>query len=225
MNAAAFTLVESLGRTSLWLFAATIAATLVLRVARVRSPAVHRAAWVAALAVGWTFLRWPLGVPWYDAASPANVAVIEMPRELAPTTHSEPIIELAPGGGPVAPVPTLLDNHDALSPHEMMPPESLAMPSAMPAPASAEPVDRPPAWQVDWAIAVAALWLLGVMAIVGRWALGYMRFVRAIGRIPPADDRWSQAWARLAAEAGVRRPAGLRIARAGAARLPRRGTL
>ena len=214
MNTAAFTFIEALGRTSLWLAAAALAAALVLRLARVRSPAVHRAAWLAALIVGWTFLRWPLGLPWYEPAPPASMAAVETPR-VSPAASLDPIIELAPGGMMADPQPAPFDGHDAALPLAVMPLEPIASPGSL-APAAGDPnADRAADWHFDWrtdgAVALAALWLLGVIVIVARWVFGYARFVRHVRRIAVAEDRWSEAWRRITAEAGVRRPAGLRF--------------
>ena len=56
-------LLETLARTTLWLTGCGLLAWLVLRVARPSGPAVHRAAWLLVLVVGWTFVRLPLTVP------------------------------------------------------------------------------------------------------------------------------------------------------------------
>ena len=61
--------VAQLLRTTLMLAAAAAAVGVLLRVARVSSPAVHRAGCVLVLVIGWSFLRVPLVVPWYQPAA------------------------------------------------------------------------------------------------------------------------------------------------------------
>ncbi|HLA84977.1 MAG TPA: polysaccharide biosynthesis/export family protein [Thermoguttaceae bacterium] len=78
-----------LGRTTLYLTAAAAMAALALRLARVRSPRVHRAAWCFVLLVGWLFVRMPVAVPWYeptaDRSEIASASTSKKSQDIEPT--------------------------------------------------------------------------------------------------------------------------------------------
>ncbi len=106
MNAAAILLLESLGRTTLWLATAGVLAGVLLRLVRSEWPTAHRVAWLLVLVIGWTFLRLPVAVPWYDAelGEPSDVEVAAVETTLA----APPVIDLAPAAAePILPSPVV----------------------------------------------------------------------------------------------------------------------
>ncbi|HEY4313143.1 MAG TPA: M56 family metallopeptidase [Pirellulales bacterium] len=99
-------LLLNLGRTTLTLAVAVLLIGLLLRAARVSAPSVHRAGCLLALAVGWTFLQWPVHVPWYDAAGivdddPSEV-VAAIDTEFIPSTADPTNDVIAPPANDVS---------------------------------------------------------------------------------------------------------------------------
>ncbi|HVA47739.1 MAG TPA: M56 family metallopeptidase [Pirellulales bacterium] len=179
MNQAATMLLYALARTSVCLAVAAIVAFLLLRGLRCRSPAVHRAAWCMVLLTGWLFVRATVTIPWYEAPPLA--------RQMFPSPASE-VLEVAPSGDPV--------------------------PSAIgsdPVPLGDLPVkiDEPrdiAGTALSWPIALAAVWLLGGVAIVAWWSIGYLRFVRQLPFGLPLTEEWQAEWREALAECAVRHP-------------------
>jgi beta-lactamase regulating signal transducer with metallopeptidase domain/multidrug resistance efflux pump len=188
MNDMAMGILIALGRTTLLLAAAGVATSLVLRLARPQWPIAHRAAWLAVLVVGWTFLRVPLEVAVYEAprVEPArNVAVVPLERARVDlsTQLRAPAIELAASTEPAAQA-------------------TLPIVSAT----ERELVEsKPEPWAVDWRLAIVAAWLGGIVVLVAVWMVGYARFVRALASRQPGEDPWQAEWRDLVAAHGVRR--------------------
>ncbi|HVU44290.1 MAG TPA: M56 family metallopeptidase [Xanthobacteraceae bacterium] len=81
-------------RTTLALAVAVLLTGSLLRLTRVTSPVVHRVGCILALAVGWSFLQWPVRVPWYEP--PAAAAPDDMASSAA---DPEPVSFAASGAG------------------------------------------------------------------------------------------------------------------------------
>ena len=122
MSVDATLLLTALGRTTVLLAAAGIATALILKLSRAQWPAIHRLGWLLTLLVGWTFLRFPVAVPWYETPVEVDLAV-------------EPLVEVAP-----------LEPADAAGIIELAPPAPLAEPFQLPLPVAAPlaPVPQPP---------------------------------------------------------------------------------
>ncbi len=88
-------LLLNLGRTTLTLTIAVLLIGILLRLARVTAPSVHRYGCVLALAVGWSLLQWPVHVPWYE---PANVGQNDASAEMAADDASESTLSTPPAG-------------------------------------------------------------------------------------------------------------------------------
>ncbi|MEX2114990.1 MAG: M56 family metallopeptidase [Pirellulales bacterium] len=224
MNDAAGLLLESLGRTTLWLAAAGMMATLLLKLLRSQWPTAHRIAWLLVLLVGWTFVRLPVSVPWY-APQPTAPPTIEPPAataseitapEIAAPVIAAPvfdlaveeppaIIELAPELATAAPplaVPSIAADPLVLDTATSLPLSTpLEMPPAAVVPASAQPARI----TIHWPAALIAGWILGMTLLASAWLLGYVRFVRLLRDRQPADDDSQTAWRQLLASAGVQR--------------------
>jgi beta-lactamase regulating signal transducer with metallopeptidase domain len=189
MSAIALTILFELGRTTLCLAAAGTCAFLVLRLARVSSPTVHRALWCAALVAGWTFTRLPIDVPWY----PAETIVLD---DLAPPPPAEiHALELAPEPASVADLPA----------PPMLP---ATPPPAIPA-VAAQPSFQLPAWP----ILLLSTWAAGIVALVAVWVIGYARFAWRLRTTAEVDPGWAGDWTAILSAADVRRPIPLRVTR------------
>lgn len=178
-------LLWSLGRTTLWLAVAAIVTTLVLRVARPSWPAAHRFAWLVVLLVGWSFVRLPLTVPWYEARLPEPTAVVEL-------ASSELLVDRELPSADIAPVLT---------------PPSDEVLSTAPAAIANAPVAQPPVAtkKIDWPLVLLGAWALGGAALVVVWGVGYVIFVRSLSARVPVDEVHQAEWHELLAAAGVRR--------------------
>ena len=60
MSPLATSMLEELGRTTMWLTLAGASAALLLKLARIRSPGLHRIAWCVTLLVGCFLVRLPI---------------------------------------------------------------------------------------------------------------------------------------------------------------------
>ena len=187
MNDVASLLLWSLGRTTIWLVAAALVTTFVLRVARPSWPAAHRLAWLVVLLVGWSFIRLPLTVPWYEAQRLEPTATVE----LAPN-------ELTPGE-------LLVDREPPVEAIELAPPSD-NVPAILPAAIANAPVVQPPVATngIDWPLVLLGAWALGGAALVVAWGVGYMMFVRSLAGRVPVDEVHQAEWHELLAAAGVR---------------------
>ncbi len=199
----ATSLLEVLGRTTLWLAMVALLTGIVLRFARPSWPLAQRAAWLLVLLVGWTFLRFPLDLPWYEAerVAPASISAHAAFAEQAPA-ESIAVIEL--NTLVAAPIESAVAAKSAAVAEPLGPAEV--------ANASGQEIQRPletPAWSAVWkpraAMALLAAWLLGVVVLPAVWLVGYVRFLRSLESRVPADDFWASEWQALLAEAGVRR--------------------
>jgi beta-lactamase regulating signal transducer with metallopeptidase domain len=200
-------LLEVLGRTTLWLSVVALLTGIVLRFARPSWPLAHRAAWLLVLLVGWTFLRLPLDLPWYEAQRSAPVLIARTlplaesaPTEQAPAESVE-VIELHT---PVAAPSESAVGGTSATVTEPADPVELASASG---PEIQRPVETLP-WSTVWkqraAIALLSAWLLGIVVLLTAWLVGYVRFLRLLRSRVAADERWASEWQALLAEAGVR---------------------
>jgi beta-lactamase regulating signal transducer with metallopeptidase domain len=185
MNDVASLLLWSLGRTTLWLAVAALVTTLLLRIARPSWPSAHRLAWLVVLLVGWSFIRLPLTVPWYEAQLPERAATVE----LAP---SELVVD---GELPVVDIVTT-----AAQPSD----ETVA---TAPAAITRRPVAQLPATtnRIDWPLVLLGAWALGGAALVAAWGVGYVLFVRSLAARVPVGEVHQAEWHELLAAAGMRR--------------------
>ena len=209
MNTAATLLVENLGRTTLALALAGVLAAIVLRLVRSQWPTAHRLAWLLVLLVGWSFVRLPVTVPWYEA-EPAAPAVVELAAAdviagnlvAADLIATEPpVIDLAQSApSPAAP----------LAAESSIPPQiPTALPSLPPQPAIVPAVQQTLPEHarhdaLDWPTIVVAAWILGMSLCAAAWLVGYLRFVRLLHERQPADDDSAAVWRELLVAAGVR---------------------
>lgn len=195
MSQLAESLLWELARTTLWLAAAGVLAFLVLRLARVTSPTLHRACWVVVLLVGWSLTRVPLEVPWYPAELPAaapfepDVADVEMYEpafaHLPPAAPATPFSLDAPVAAPIAAPP-------------IEPPEV--------------PANEAPVWSLpSWPQLAILTWIVGMLALVGASLAGYLWFVLRLPRGLGAEDTWKEEWRALQSEQRVKRPIPLRV--------------
>jgi beta-lactamase regulating signal transducer with metallopeptidase domain len=175
-------LLTALGRTTLWLTALAVVIALVLRIARPSSPTAHRVAWVLVLLVGWTFVRVPLAVPWYEVVSVEPAAFEQSVPAMLPAVIQNETLEL-PETEPAATVATT--------------------PSPLDPPAIAEPL--PTTWRFDWPLAALTAWALGIVALLAAWLVGYARFLRSLESRVAADEVYQAQWRELLTAAGVRK--------------------
>jgi beta-lactamase regulating signal transducer with metallopeptidase domain len=190
MNNATTDLLWAIGRTTLWLSAAGVVTAAALRLARANWPAAHRFGWLLVLLVGWAFLRLNVAVPWYDPAPPIDV------------TAEVPLNDLAVASEMVTTVWPTEWSADSFTLQPLPGPESVAV--------VAEPVVKPVIAQ-NWPIAVASVWLLGMIALVVAWCVGYTRFVRGLPKRREGDAGWQEQWSTVLGEAGMRRRIPLRV--------------
>lgn len=185
MNDVASLLLWSLGRTTLWLAVAALVTTLVLRVARPSWPAAHRFAWLAVLLVGWTFIRLPLAVPWYEAMLPEPAATVELAPAEEFVDRQLPVVDIPPATAqPTAEIASTT-------------PAAIAS-----GPEIQTPVENP---EIDWPLALLGAWALGGAALVVAWVVGYVLFVRSLAARVPVDEVYQAEWHELLAAAGVQR--------------------
>jgi beta-lactamase regulating signal transducer with metallopeptidase domain len=183
MNDVASLLLVALGRTTLWLAAAALVTTLVLRVARPSWPAAHRFAWLAVLLVGWSFIRLPLTVPWYEAQQPEPTATVELaPAELF-VDRQLPAVDMAT---------TTAEPSDEV--------QATAPAAITPGPVAQLPVATK---RIDWPLVLLSAWALGGAALVVAWAVGYVIFVRSLSARVAVGEVHQAEWHELLAAAGV----------------------
>jgi|GEM_PF-2968461 len=191
-------LLVELARTTLLVAVLGVAAWLVLRLARVRSPVLHRVCCVMVLLAGWTLVRWPVDVAWYEAP-PVVVAaeVAEVEAEPEPESFTPPIDPklLSPppefGAGMGAPL--------------VVEPEAAVVAETLEAVQQPEPlavIEAAPAWSFTWEQVAVAGWLGGVLTIVVLWAIGYGRFLWQMPRGWEGEPEWQAEFADACAEQG-----------------------
>ncbi|HEX5445386.1 MAG TPA: M56 family metallopeptidase, partial [Pirellulales bacterium] len=178
-------LLAQLLRTTATLSVAALVVFLVLRGMRYRSARLNRAAWLVVLLSGWLFVRAAIVVPWYEPPPPSG-------RRVA-VPAGFPIDMLQAGAAP-APV---LNEISQLQPNA--------------------PAHAPPAGQrrfvLSWPVVGVAVWAIGIVTLIARWLIGYIRFVRRLPLGTPPPPEWRQQWQALLAERPVRRPIRLCITR------------
>ncbi len=190
-------LLVELARTTLLVAVLGVAAWLVLRLARVNSPALHRVCCVMVLLAGWTLVRWPVDVAWYEAPQPPVVAEVAVEVAEEPESFTPPIDPalLSPppefGAGMAAPA--------------MAAPEvdaATAEPLPAPLPEPVPEVAPQPAWQIAWEQLGVAVWLVGIVAVVGWWIMGYLRFLWQMPRGLESSPEWQAEFAAACAGQG-----------------------
>lgn len=183
MNDVASLLLWSLGRTTLWLAAATLVTAFVLRIARPTWPAAHRLAWLVVLLVGWSFIRLPVAVPWYEAQQPEPTAIVEIaPSELL-VDRELPVVAIAP---------ITAEPSDEIV-------------STTPVASASAPIAQPPVAtkKIDWPVVLLGTWALGAAALVAAWGVGYLLFARSLRARVPVGEVHQAEWRELLAAAGV----------------------
>ncbi|MEX0678171.1 MAG: M56 family metallopeptidase [Pirellulales bacterium] len=184
-----------IARSTLWLALAGVTAALLLKLARITSPALHRIAWCMTLLVGCFLVRLPIDVPWYPA-EPAPMPAVEPapPRSDVYAADSE-----------MATLPPITPE---AMPIESGPPIVAAPPASSPARPSAVQSAR---WVPSWPQLALMAWMVGIAALVALWLVGYCWFVF---RLPPGiegDPTWQDEWRTLLAGQGTGRPTALRV--------------
>jgi beta-lactamase regulating signal transducer with metallopeptidase domain len=167
-----------------------LAAAVLLRVASVQSPALHRAAWCITLLAGWTFLRLAVSVPWYPAEA------VALPPNVVTTQELPPLDDVA------GRLPPFLE--ESIAPLQIQASETPAA-----ALAAATPTFKMP--QVRWQSVVMLGWATGMASIVVWWLLAYLRFVYRLPRPLPCKPEWQEEWARLQREQGSASGIALRV--------------
>ena len=241
MNDVLASVVESLGRTTLCLAAVGAVVAVTLRLTRTSWPAAHRLGWVVTLLVGWTFLRLPVAVPWYETPAPEpataqaatpEVASVDLP--LRPP-HFDPFA--VPAAEPFAEHVAELPPSSSDDVIEIGPAAQADWPS-QPEPPASEPtgiVDLP-VDPLPPATEPAAVTLSDSPAIappaappandwpriaLAAWLTGMVVIVAAsaigyvgfVRRLTPRSCReiWQDEWSNLVLAAGVRRAIPLRV--------------
>jgi beta-lactamase regulating signal transducer with metallopeptidase domain len=159
---------------------AACAVWLVLCVARVRSPAVHRWAWAIVLLQGIVFWRLPVEIPWPQA----ELLFGSMAESAAPRGWTD-----APGASGID------GNQQRIDPEAMLPP----MPETLAS-------DSRPATSTLVSGIVLAIWATGMLAVLGRSCLAQMRFWRSIPPADPAVAEWRAELDALCRELNISRP-------------------
>jgi beta-lactamase regulating signal transducer with metallopeptidase domain len=217
MSDFASALLLELGRATLALTLAAGLALVVLRLAGLQSPRLHRALWLLALLVGWTFGGVSVAIPWQRVEqareeSPAIVASL-------PPLASDALVELnvhAPPASEATPLEMPLLPVDATPRNFAAPLEFSASPSAE---ANQAPGERVGLMHrlasLPWPLLVVIAWLAGIGALMAIWLFGYIRFVRAIQvgahGSERCDEAWQQQWKLLLKQHSVRRPIAMRV--------------
>jgi len=182
-------LLMELARTTLLVAVLGAAMWLVLRLARVSSPTLHRVCCVMVLLAGWTLMRWPVDVAWYEAPPTPVVALAAEPIE-EPESFTPPIDPklLSPppefGAGMAAPALAAPEVEAATTE-----PQFARLPNPMPE------VTPQPAWQIVWEQLAVAVWLIGIVAVVGWWLVGYLRFLSQMPRGLDCSPDWQEEFA------------------------------
>jgi beta-lactamase regulating signal transducer with metallopeptidase domain len=204
MSDAATVFLPTLGRTTLWLILAGLTTATILHLARATWPAAHRLGWVVTLVVGWTFLRLPIVIPWYDA--PASVGganaetnVTAQPT-LGPTENPSPLA--GEGGEQSEPGERVREISNDKLKFAVIPEKSPG--KAFHGLTNFAEISISPASRFDWALAALAGWALGVIGFMAAWLVGYLRFVRSLPSSLPADKAWLDQWGTLLLASGVR---------------------
>lgn len=70
---------------------------------------------------------------------------------------------------------------------------------------------RPWFAHLSWSLALATLWILGMVAAVARWLAGYVRSIRAMSTAIGPDAASRDQWRRLLIEQGIKRDIPLRL--------------
>lgn len=221
-----------LGRTTLWLSAAVIGLSIVLRLAGARSPVVHRAAWLAALLVGWSFVRLPIAVTYSTSAPPTVEAPAAAPDEEVldelPPLESQatelPLVDTADATLPPLPPETTAETNLIELTEEIEPTADVEMTRSLrpidPAPRPKRVVKPAPNWAttltarlraIDWPRLGIATWCLGIVAIVFVWTLGYLRFARRASRFPLPAGELAREWRDLLAARKIEQEIPLRL--------------
>jgi len=184
-----------LGRATLVLAAAGVVTLGLLKIARLQSPALHRAAWVATLLVGWMLVRLPVDVPWYEAAVIPEPAEVSEPAATLPADPPLAMAEIelaAPGGMTPEPLP------QAGTPVEL-PPATVSVPLAVTARDNAS-TDSARTWAEVVPSITLAIWIAGMAGLVLKEAVGYLRFVRRLPASLAVADEWLDEWRSVQAE-------------------------
>ncbi len=196
MNAAASWMLWELARTTLLVAVLGVAAWLVLRLARIGSPALHRAGCVAVLLAGWTFVRWPVEVAWYEAPETPVIEQTAVPVE-APQGFSPPIDPALLSPPPELGAPMSLSPQMPMEPPAETPPSEPPT-RVVPTPGAALPAN----WQLTWQPLAIGGWIVGIVAIVSAWIVGYLRFLRRLPAEVGTDAEWAAEFAAVRAEQG-----------------------
>ncbi len=178
-------LLEEIGRATLWMTAVGLLAGVALRVARIRSPRLHRMVWCAVLLAGWTLYGLSLDVPWLDP--PSRIAT---PDLRAAETHSSWSTSA-----------TVTSNDQTATVHNhgwQASGQSLAGESVGAAPKPVETAVANFAWRnFAW-----MTWIGGLAVVAASMVVGYAWFVTHLPPEISADSAWRDQWHALLAEGG-----------------------
>ncbi|MBI3838843.1 MAG: HEAT repeat domain-containing protein [Planctomycetia bacterium] len=202
MSDVAVEFLSTLARTTVWMILAGFSTAAVLRLRRANWPIAHRVGWVVTLVVGWTFLRMPVAIPWYDAAPSGAEAIAD--ATLAPP----PMISPLP-----TPSPLVGEGGDGHRREALVgePGEGVLVAVAFQKSPPSPVLSNPRLSRFDWPLAVAFVWALGMVVLAVAWLIGYVRFVRSMPSGLPAERAWLDQWGKLLLASGVRRSIPLRV--------------
>ena len=218
MNEIAASLSVALLRMSLFLAAAAIAVQLLLRLARVGSPRIHRLAWLLVLAQGWLWWRLPVTIPCYEPAPPKQVSSLPETRITVPETPiAVPETPIPLPDSVLPPVQLAREDHPVARRPALSVGQNLAMevPQSEDRPAS---FDWNAAVRRNWAVVILGGWAAGMLALAGASILSYLRFLRGLRTVPifvagrhengtvpfgPLEEAWAREWQDLLARHGV----------------------
>ncbi len=226
MNELATSVLASLGRTTLLLAGAAVAVYCLLRMARVASPAVHRAAWCLVLVQGWLWFRLPVEVPWHGRVPEAPPLVTgadtpavasSVPETADPGARALSSPQPLPSRPLTAVASAPLEAGPALPVSVQTPSEvaGTAIPAGMAAAGSAPPasVHTPSeaTGPTAWPVVLAAIWLAGMGLLASGWLVCYAAFVWLLPRGLKPKDEWVRQWRELLRSRGIRRAVPVRV--------------
>ena len=195
---------NSLFQASMMIAVFAVAMLLLLKLLRVRSPAIHRIAWLVVLIQGFVFSRVEFEIPWYEAStrlanqSPAGPEPFGEQEFQKPITDSE---NLAPD---TAAVMKFASGH--------APPESATTP-LLSSPANPTTVN-PSAVNAIVSNPVRVLsmvWFFGMAVLVVVQAASYLALLRALKQSTDSSGLWRVEWNQIMREHGVKSEIPLRI--------------
>ncbi|MGI9516838.1 MAG: M56 family metallopeptidase [Pirellulaceae bacterium] len=202
-------------RTSLAIAIAAIVIWSLLKILQLKSPALHRFAWLVVLIQGCVVARFAWDIPWYEPIAPQSTESVADPSmamdklgEVTPLTLADSPENAQSTTGDANKVPS--------TPPAAGTPSVMSSSTGENGSAISDSAVSPPWWNAipDKFLSIGTLvylWIGGITVLVLLQLTAYLSVLKSLGRTSSASPHWEDQWNLILRRAGIRKSIPLRV--------------